>query len=263
VSADRARLTWWDIARDIGLGIADAAVFPTGALALARVPHGDGHQVLVLPGFLAGDATTAPLRWFLAQIGYGVHPWTLGINYGLSTSYHYDIEALLEHRIKEVVVESGQRRVSLIGWSLGGVYAKHLARRHPGLVRDVITLGSPLSGDSGTVSVRHVYERVSGMDFADPAFASKLRELNRPLAGVPVTAFYCRRDGVVPWRNARERPGAMVQNIEVTASHSGMGFDAWVFYLIAHRLAQSMAGAWRALNLAALRRRFRRERLPF
>ncbi len=248
--------------RDVGLGVTDAAAFPTGALALARAPRGDGHQVLVLPGFLAGDATTAPLRWFLAQLGYGVNPWTLGINYGLSTSHRYDIEALIEHRIKEIVVESGQQRVSLIGWSLGGVYAKHLARRHPGLVRDVITLGSPLSGDSSKVSVRRIYERVSGMEFTDPAVASKFRELNRPLTGVPVTAFYCRRDGFVPWRNARERSGVLVQNIEVTASHLGMGFDAWVFYLIAHRLAQSAAGPWRALNLAALRRRFRRERLP-
>ena len=259
---NEAPLTWLDALRDACVGVADAVASPVGFLALSRAPRGDGHAVLVLPGFLSPDQPTWPLRWYLAQVGYSVHPWALGYNMGFSTAYHYDIEALIEHRLKEVFLESGDRKISLIGWSLGGLYAKFLARRYPNLIRDVITLGSPISGDTSQVSVWRIYEWVSKMQFTDPVFAGKLRELNRPLEGVPITAFYCKKDGVVPWRNARERPGPLVQNSEVKAAHIAMGFDAFVLYLIAHRLAKSAARTWRPLDVPALSRRFQRERLP-
>ena len=255
-------LTWFDAVRDLVVGVADAAALPTGFFALSRVPRSDGHAVLVLPGFLSPDQPTWPLRWYLTQLGYRVHPWGLGYNMGFSTSYHYDIEALIEHRLKEVFIESGDRKISLVGWSLGGLYAKVVARRYPALIRDVITLGSPISGDTSKVSVTRIYEWVSKMSFANPEFARKLREFTQPLEGVPITALYCKRDGVVPWRNAREKPGPLVQNIEVAAAHIGMGFDAFVLYLIAHRLAKSAKGAWRPLDVPTLVRRFQRERLP-
>jgi pimeloyl-ACP methyl ester carboxylesterase len=256
-------LTFFDALRDLAFGLADAAALPTGLLALARAPRGDGHAVLVLPGFMSPDQPTWPLRAYLSHLGYGVHPWGLGYNLGFSTAYHYDIEALVEHRLKEVFIESGDRRISLIGWSLGGLYAKILARRYPQVIRDVITLGSPISGDTSKVSVWRIYEWVSKMQFSDPLFKDKLRELNRPLEGVPITAFYCRKDGVVPWRNAREKPGPLVQNIEVKAAHLAMGIDPYVLYLIAHRLAKSGTRNWRPLDVPALSRRFLRERLPF
>ena len=249
-------LTWFDVVRDVCVGFTDAALSPLSALALARAPRGDGHAVLVLPGYLAGDPSTWPLRWFLTQAGYQVYPWELGLNFGFSTAHPYDIEALVEHRLTEVFVESGARRISLVGWSLGGVYAKFLARRYPRLIRDVITLGSPISGNTADVSIWRVYEWMSKMQFSDPAFRRKIRLLNRPLTGVPITAFHCRKDGVVPWRNACEKPGPLVQNIEVQASHLGMGFDAWVFYLIAHRLARSAGRRWHPLDVAELQHDF-------
>jgi pimeloyl-ACP methyl ester carboxylesterase len=255
-------LTWLDITRDFVGGVFDASMLATAALALRRVPRGDGHAVLVLPGFLSTDQPTFPLRWFLGQVGYRAYPWGLGINLGLSDEYEYDIEALVEHRLKEVYIESGDRKISLVGWSLGGVYAKVLARRHAFLIRDVITLGSPISGNTAEVSVWRLYEWVTGMRFDDPGFATRLREINAPLEGVPLTAVYSRGDGVVPWRNSCEKQGPLVQNVEVDASHVGMGFDAFVLYLIAHRLALSASGAWRPLDVDALRRRFRQERLP-
>jgi hypothetical protein len=255
-------LNWLDVIGDAGRGLLDVMASPWSALALTRVPRSDGHAVLVLPGFMSGDQPTWPLRSFLGQIGYRAFAWELGINRGFSTGYHYDIEALIEHRLKEVFIDSGDRKVSLIGWSLGGVYAKALARRYPDLIRDVITLGSPISGDTRDVSVWRVYEWVSAMEFHDPAFAGKLRELNAPLRNVPLTAFYCRRDGVVPSSNAREPAGPLVQNIEVSASHVGMGFDSYVFYLIAHRLSQSDRRGWKPLDLERLRLKFERERLP-
>ena len=255
-------LSWLDVFKDAWAGVTDAAAFPFGALALMRVPRSDGHAVLVLPGFLSSDAPTWMLRTFLAQIGYRVFPWELGFNTGFSHAYAHDIEALVEHRLKEVFIESGDRKISLVGWSLGGTYAKALARRYPRLIRDVITLGSPLSGDSRKVSVWRLYEWVTGMQFSDPKFAAKLRELNKPLTGVPITAFFCKKDGVVPWRNACEAPGPLVQNIEVRASHVGMGFDAFVYFLIGHRLAESSGRTWQPLDIAGLWRAFQRQRLP-
>ncbi len=256
------RLTWFDALRDACFGFVDAAALPTGALALSRAPNGDGHAVLVFPGFLATDQSTSLLRWFLTQVGYRAYPWGLGTNYGFSYDHAYDIEALIEHRLKEVFIESGDRRISLIGWSLGGVYAKELARRYPQLIRDVITLGSPINGNPTEVSIWRIYEWVTQMRFSEPEFARKLRALATPLEGVPITAFYCKADGVVPWKNARARPGALVQNIEVKASHVGMGFDAFVYYVIAHRLAKSAAKRWQPLDVAALWKRFRAERSP-
>jgi len=257
-----APLTWVDIIRDAVFGFTDVAALPAAYFALSRVPKGDGHAVLVLPGFLSTDQTTWPLRWYLTQVGYAVHPWALGYNMGFSTEHHYDIEALVEQRLKEVFIESGDRKISLVGWSLGGVYAKYLARRHPNLIRDVVTLGSPISGDTSEVSVWRVYQWVTKMEFSDPEFKRILREHNQPLEGVPITALFSKKDGVVPWRNAREKPGPLVQNAEVDATHLGMGFDAFVFYLIAHRLAKSAARTWRPLDVSALARRFQRERLP-
>jgi pimeloyl-ACP methyl ester carboxylesterase len=256
------RLTWFDAFRDACFGLVDGAALPTGALALARAPKGDGHAVLVFPGFLSTDQPTALLRWFLTQAGYRAYPWMLGTNYGLSHEHAYDLEALIEHRLKEVFIESGDRKISLIGWSLGGVYAKELARRHPQLIREVITLGSPISGNATEISVWRIYEWVTQTRLSEPGIARKLRALARPLEGVPITAFYCKADGFVPWKNACETPGALVQNIEVKASHVGMGFDAFTYYLIAHRLARSAAKRWQSLDVAALWKRFRSERVP-
>ncbi len=126
----------------------------------------------------------------------------------------------------------------------------------------MITLGSPISGNTAEVSIWRLYEWLSKMEFSDPQFVRKLREINRPLTGVPITALYCRKDGVVPWRNACEKPGPLVQNIPVEASHVGMGFDAFVFYLIAHRLAKSAGKRWQRLDVAALRRKFTQQRMP-
>jgi pimeloyl-ACP methyl ester carboxylesterase len=261
-AAGDAPLTWFDAMRDLFLGVADAAVLPASFFALSRAPKGDGHAVLVFPGFLSPDQPTWPMRWYLTQVGYVVHPWGLGYNMGVSTAYHYDLEALIEQRLKEVFIESGDRKISLIGWSLGGAYAKYLAQRYPNLVRDVITLGSPISGDTSKVSVMRVYGWVTKMQFSDPVFSERILAWNRPLEGAPITAFFCKKDGIVPWRNAREKPGPLVQNIEVEATHIAMGFDAYVLYLIAHRLAKSATGKWRPLDVSTLARRFRRERLP-
>ncbi|MES2125845.1 MAG: alpha/beta hydrolase [Pseudomonadota bacterium] len=249
-------LGWRDAVRDLYDSLFDLARLPMAAPALSRVPRADGHAVLVLPGFLSSDHPTWPLRAYLASIGYRAHAWELGINLGFSSKYAYDIEDLVEHRLKEVFLASGERKISLVGWSLGGLYAKVLAQRYPGLVRDVITLGSPISGDITRVGPWRLYEAISGMRAGDPGFARKLKAMTAPLEGVPLTAIYNRRDGVVGPENARVAEGPLAQNIDVPAAHGALGFDGFVMYLVAQRLAASARPPWRALDVAALRRCF-------
>jgi pimeloyl-ACP methyl ester carboxylesterase len=198
-------------------------MFEMGSLAasaayLQLVERGDGHPVIVLPGFTASDESTRLLRQYLRSIGYDARPWNLGRNLGLREAGAFD--AL--HQELERLAERTGRRASLVGWSLGGVHARNLAKRAPHQVRQVITLGSPLGG-------------------------------SQPHAEIPSTAIYSRSDGVVAWRAAMEEPSAFTDNIEVYGSHCGLGFNPAVYYAIADRLSQpegrferfSRAG-WRA-----------------
>ncbi len=228
--------------------------------SLRHVPRGDGHPVLVLPGFLSGDMPTWPLRQFLSSIGYSAWPWGLGLNLGVSSAYEYDIEALIEHRLKEIWMETSDQKISLIGWSLGGVYARELARKYPKLIKDVITLGSPINGNPAETSITRLYSWVTQMQMHDPEFHAKIKQTTLPVPDVPITAFYSLADNIVPPQCARETPGPLVQNIEVDCTHTGFGFSTLVFYLIAHRLA---AAAGQPIDSAALTRQFQQQRLPF
>src|SRR5580704_19669572 len=118
-------------------GLADLAALPLAAPWLARAGRGDGHGVLVLPGLLASDMSTTPLRRFLGWLGYDVHGWDLGRNVGPTDT----VIAGLPHALEALAERTGGP-VSLVGWSLGGIYAREMARHHPGQVRQVITMGS-------------------------------------------------------------------------------------------------------------------------
>ncbi len=172
------------------------------AAYLQFVERGDGHPVIVLPGFTAGDQSTRLLRQYLRSIGYDARPWNLGRNLGLREAGAFDEL----HRELDIVARDAGRSASLVGWSLGGVHARNLAKRAPDLVRQVITLGSPLGAS--------------------------------PSAGVPCTAIYSRTDGIVAWRMAMEEASPLTDNIEVYGSHCGLGFNPAVYYAIADRLAQ-------------------------
>lgn len=207
---------------------------------LARAPRGDGHPVLVLPGFIASDASTWPLRLFLRSLGYEAHAWELGRNLGWRTTGP-ESRHLLE-RIRTLHDHHGQR-VSLIGWSLGGVMARQASRRMPEQVRQVITLGSPFTGDPRATTVAGLYERVTG-DRLDGAFIrALLREGSMP-PPVPATAIYSETDGIVSWRNCVEPSGPTSENIVVRGSHAGLPVNPAVLHAIADRLALA-DGAWR------------------
>ena len=229
------------------VGEASALLPTTGRLR--RLPPGDGHAVITLPGFLAGGGSMRVLRSYLTGWGYDARCWGLGRNLGLSRKR--DVEGLLDRRISEVADESGHK-VSLIGWSLGGLFARELARRHPDKVRNVLLLGGPI-GDPRATNAWRLFEAVSGIRIDDAGLTERIRGLREPVPDVPMTAIYSRSDAVVSSDIARLPPGRLVENVGVTASHFGMGFNPAVLYLIADRLRQQN---WRRFDITGWRSMF-------
>ena len=202
---------------------------------LRLAPRGDGHAVLVLPGLVASDASTGLLRRYLKYRNYDVHGWGQGRNLGPRPG----VEKGMVDLLKKLADQSGQK-VSVVGWSLGGVYARMLAASHTDEVRDVITLGSPFVGSGHATNAWRIYESVSGQSADDEQRWSQVR----PTPSVPTTSIYSRTDGVVAWQCSLEKAGPHTENIEVLASHLGLGFHPAVLFALADRLAQP-EGEWK------------------
>ncbi|HTO69870.1 MAG TPA: alpha/beta hydrolase [Myxococcota bacterium] len=207
---------------------------------LDRAPRGDGHPVLVIPGFLADDDSTGPLRRFLKRLGYSAHPWLLGRNLGTPGLGR---ERLLDRAVE--LCQRHERKLSLVGWSLGGIYARELAKRMPSHVRQVVTLGSPFADVARPTAFVRWFELVSGRDLASemPELVERVR---RP-PPVPSTAIYSKTDGITHWEACREPDGAERENIEIPGSHCGLGFNPLVLWAIADRLAQP-DGGWKPFS---------------
>jgi pimeloyl-ACP methyl ester carboxylesterase len=203
---------------------------------LRRAPMGDGHPVLVLPGFLANDFSTRVLRRFLRDRGYRVHGWQLGTNLGPTPKL---VEGMT--RRFETLYQRYDRRLSLIGWSLGGIYAREMARRTPFAVRQVITLASPFR-DIDAVNVPRFMRSIAKRR-SIPEQKEIRAILSAPLP-VPSTAIYSPTDGIASWRSCVESIGPFSENIEVESSHLGIGHHPVVLLTIADRLAQA-EGQWR------------------
>jgi pimeloyl-ACP methyl ester carboxylesterase len=204
---------------------------------LSRAPRGDGHPVMVMPGWLAGDASTRALRWFLRDRGYHAHAWRLGMNRGPTP----EVVAGLGERLHALQARHG-RKVSLVGWSLGGIYARELARRYPEMVRQVVTLASPFRDPTAT-TVQRLYQLgiIRAPRTPDPE-AEVRRRLRAPLT-VPSTALYTKTDGIVAWQSCIDEPGPTHENVAIRASHCGIGHHPASMLVIADRLAQP-EGAW-------------------
>jgi pimeloyl-ACP methyl ester carboxylesterase len=202
-----------------------------------RLPRGDGHAVLVLPGFLASDLSTRPLRGFLRHLGYRPHRWHLGRNLGA----HEQLDGLLAERLQEVHARHGGRPVSLIGWSLGGLYARALANRFTSLVRCVVTLGSPFSADAKANNGWRLYEWLTDQRIDE--IPRQRIDLFRSTPPVPTTSIFSRSDGIVAWRSAVQAEGVLAESVRVPGSHLGLGFNPLALYVIADRLAQP-EGHW-------------------
>jgi pimeloyl-ACP methyl ester carboxylesterase len=198
---------------------------------------GDGHPVFVLPGFLGDDTTTLTLRWYLRRIGYQPHGWRLGRNVGPTKEVVRGIRDTLDH-----LAEEKNERVSVIGWSLGGVYARELGRTAADEVRQVITLASPFRlTDLKQTRTSRLYAHYS--DRHDIRYrVPPYRVADEPLP-VPSTAVYSRTDGIVSWRTCVQETSETAENIEVFGSHCGLGHNAAVIYAVVDRLAQPL-GEW-------------------
>jgi hypothetical protein len=222
-----------------------AAYFAALPTLMATAPRGDGHPVLVLPGLVTSDRSTGPLRSFLAMKGYKAHGWELGRNYGLLPG----IEQAMIDRVKQLADTHG-RKVSLVGWSLGGIYARQLAKQMPDEVRCVITLGSPFAGTPRATNAWKLYEFTSGhsVDARDDHMGGAIHVP----PSVPTTAIYSRTDGICAWQCCIEDDHDHTENIEVQGSHCGLGHHPAAVYAVADRLAQP-EGAWSKFNRNGVR----------
>jgi len=208
--------------------------FLATAPLLRRAPHGDGHTVLVLPGFLADDRSTMVLRNYL---GYHTYGWGLGRNVGPTTEILEGMRALVER-----LSTSAGAPVSVVGWSLGGMFARGLGHERPDCLRDIVTLGSPFRSDSpiGSHAARS-FERFAHLHVPHTELPDI--DADRGQLPMPVTAVYTKADGVVAWQTCLQDDGFRRENVEVPGSHCGLGHNPAALWVVADRLAQP-AGEW-------------------
>ena len=204
------------------------------------LPIGDGHPVLIVPGFVQSTSSVVPLRQVLRRLGYDAHTWDQGRNLGFSKNALASLRAQAH-----TLVDSTNQKVSVIGWSLGGIFARELAFEIPDQIRLVMTLASPFGCNPRASNMIWLYDLMTkhNGDGIDDQMAMRIRQ---PLP-VPSTAIYSRSDGIVSWRTCIEEALCSTnENIEVLGSHSGMGFNVQVHRVIADRLAQPL-GSWKPM----------------
>jgi pimeloyl-ACP methyl ester carboxylesterase len=232
----RALLAATEPARTLATAGSMAALLPL----LRWAPKGEPHPVLVLPGLMASDLSTRVLRAWLGRLGYPVVGWALGRNRGPTQEVVSELPQLVDR-----LARTHGTTVSIVGWSLGGIYARRLARRAPRQVRQVISLGSPFAlADRGADASPggRAYQRLAPVHSSGRIHRSRT-SLARPLP-VPSTAVYSKWDGVVDWRACRQEPGTISENVAVHSSHLGMGHDPATLWVVADRLALPR-GDWR------------------
>ena len=227
----------WLVALELRAFWEFGALLPAWHL-MKQAPSGDGHTVVVFPGLSANDLSTLPLRRYLQSLNHAPVGWDQGFNFGPRPGV---LEAARE-QVERLFGQSG-KKLSLVGWSLGGVYAREIAKELPHMVRSVITLGTPFAGSHKATHAWRLYELASGRKLAREA-----DNYDFPAAPmVPTTSIYSRSDGVVAWQ-ASVQPSIpshpYTENIEVVASHIGLGFNPSALWALADRLAQP-EGGWK------------------
>ncbi len=195
----------------------------------AALPRGDGHAVMVVPGFGASDIATAPLRSLLRKLGYSAYGWEQGSNLGMRPA----LKQALGLRLHKLSERHGP--VSLIGWSLGGVYVREMARHTPQQVRRVITLGSPINERPDANNLMPLFQFINRGKPVKVDMEGFRKRIAPP--PVPCTAIYTRSDGIVAWRCCREPEAPNTDNVEVRGSHMGLVYNAQAIRAIAERLA--------------------------
>ena len=211
-------------------------------------PPGDGHRVIVIPGLCSSTWAIAPTIRLCRRLGYEAQDWGRGMNTGPGV----DVDAWLHELAAELRIDEGAAEsVTLVGWSLGGLYAREMAKLAAGRVRQVVTIGTPFNADADYTRVGWLFSLLSGrrVDFNAPL----VQRLRTP-PPVPTTSIYTRQDGVVAWQTCtHHKRYRLAEDIEVVSSHLGMGWNPAVMSIVANRLAQ-VPGNWRAYQgPAALR----------
>ncbi len=221
-----------------GRGLFELATFGLLRRQMKSLPKGDGHTVLVLPGFMASDISTRPMRAVLDDLGYSAHGWSLGRNVKFDAAREQAMSELVEGAFSQ----SG-RKISIVGWSLGGVFARELAKAHPEKVRCVISLGSPITNNRRYSAPSRLFEVING-PATEPEKRGRYVDLETA-PPVPTTSILTKTDGIVSWRGSVQDPrkGGQTENIVVHASHIGLGVNPLVMVAIADRLAQP-EGQW-------------------
>lgn len=215
----------------------------------SSLPRGDGRPILVIPGFLCGDASTRMLRGFLRRLGYTVFGWRQGINWGPKAG----VRTRLLHRVHEIH-DTYEQPVTIIGWSLGGFYAREVACVRPDLVREVITLGSPIHGNPATTAVWHAFKLINRSNMPQ----LKWGEFDFPQPeGVPCLAVFSKSDGIVPWQYCIPQRGRLGESIRVRGSHIGLVANPEVMRILGAHLGSkhpAKAPARRARRQQRLRK---------
>ncbi len=228
---NKAPSLFWLLTEPSRAAMTFGAYYLANKRIINALPKGDGHPVLVLPGFIANDTTTIPIRGFLDDCGYQSYAWDMGVNLG--KSFYLDI---LYEKVEKIYKETRQK-VSIIGWSLGGVYAREIARKIPECVRQVITMGTPFMGLFEPSNAKWLHQFLHGKSYGDLPEGFLDRVLITP--PVPTTAIYTKEDGIVNWKHCIEtQETAIVQNIQVLGGHCGLGHNPSVLYCVGDRLSQ-------------------------
>lgn len=228
----------WMALAEIPRTILAIASLPANILHLAKACRSDGSPILIIPGFATTDRSTFILRVYLAWLGYRVHGWGMGRNLGAKTIGLHN-ERLIK-RLDEVYQQSGEK-VTLIGWSMGGIMARMISRVRPEQVRLIVTLGAPFSGNPFANSAWKLYERLSGHSLSHPIARTQIAESKLP-PPVPSVSLFSKSDGVVAWQSCLEPDHSHTINIEVKSAHCGFGFAPAVLRIVADRLARPMDG---------------------
>jgi hypothetical protein len=210
-----------------------------------RAPTGDGHPVIIFPGLGTNGTWAAPLKSYCRELGYAAEDWGRGLNRGPTGNIESWLDGLTQD--VEKLIGDTKQRCTLIGWSLGGIYAREVAKRLSRRTRQVITIGSPFAGDCEQTNAGWLFRLLNGRRInVDKALAKRLRTA----PPVPTTSIYSRSDGVVAWQACRENVGERVENVEVKSSHIGLVWNPTVLAVIADRLAQR-DGVWRPFATSA------------
>ncbi len=221
-----ARRHQWNRLREFAFPL-DALKFAVEAPQLIGAPRGDGRPIMLLPGYYASELSMIPLKGYLGQLGYDVSHWGLGRNMG-------DVGSYADHLAAQFRAENDEP-VTLIGWSLGGAISRRLAREHPELIREVITMGTPVGGIPRDGVAGQRYSRENGADM--DALEATLHQRNLVSITQPLTVIYSDNDGVVPSSIAVDHYNDHARHVKVGSTHIAMGVSANIWRILADTLA--------------------------